>query len=1078
MNRISPYPGLRPFSEEEAIFFRGRENHVSQIIQSLEDNHFVMITGASGDGKSSIVYAGLVPKAKAGFFKAKFNNWKIHTFRPEKSPFQNMCKQISEALKMDIKYVQKELSYGFSSLIKLYQESELYIDEEIKEFSVLSAKERVEKRRKSANLLLIVDQFEEFFTNSENLTNGNPNDNSHLVANLLSHTVRLAKENNIPIYIVFTMRSDYIGNCASLRGIPELIGYSQYFIPRLNRTEIADVIRSPAELNGDKIHNRLVDHLINSTTEGADQLPIIQHCMNRLWRSANGKDLDLYHLAMCQGLKASDLPSNQQELFKENPSKPYEDEISLNNVINAHASSLFEESLEFFLGKHKEFDEKNLKLNLIFIFKCLAKMDNGKGVRYKVKFGELLNNLSYPMDIIQLNDLIYLFRKEGNDLLAPYTNQIENLSVDDPLEISHESLIRNWISLKTWSELDAQDYQTFKDLRAQSDKWIDNNRSINYLLGIGPLDYFETWFKKTNPTIFWIMKYDQFKVDDKSFFETKSKILENINDFLKESRKAIETAQIKEKRRRRIIFIAASLAIIVLSSITIWAFSEKSLADSAKEVSEVQKKNAELATKEAQKSEARALYMSARSDSLLEISEESEKLANKAKAEALKQKSFAEASNRLAQEKAKIAKEESEKTLRAIDQLLEQKNLTESQRDSANLARKEAYNLTLSAISKSLALQAANINTKPVLSGLFTYHSFEFNNRVSGNEDSPLIYTASKVALDKLKGKNYNLIDNLNFMANDLVVDDKNKFIYAIDNEGFLDKWDFKNGFFDLPKHVETVKLISSLKNPAFDVFYLGNKSFSFVDSKGNLSYINDIDNAEKVKHITNHESLIRHVVKNDNSLISVDLNGKIVVQDLNGKLISGYLSDEEIFDIKFFKNNVLFITKNKCYIADFKSQKIVHEIHLNGFLRKCLVFGEKILISNNKGTIYHLDENLKLLNNIKFGYFPINNMKLNGNEELLAVSSSDKKIGVFRTNNLDGEPLIIDNIDSQIRSFEFSKSNFLIVGLENGECRFWSTNVKNNILELCKISSRSLSNKEWDKYIGDKILYKKACKN
>ena len=60
MNRISPYPGLRPFSEEEAIFFRGRENHISQIIQSLENNHFVMITGASGDGKSSIVYACLL----------------------------------------------------------------------------------------------------------------------------------------------------------------------------------------------------------------------------------------------------------------------------------------------------------------------------------------------------------------------------------------------------------------------------------------------------------------------------------------------------------------------------------------------------------------------------------------------------------------------------------------------------------------------------------------------------------------------------------------------------------------------------------------------------------------------------------------------------------------------------------------------------------------------------------------------------------------------------------------------------------------------------------------------------------
>ena len=130
-----------------------------------------------------------------------------------------------------------------------------------------------------------------------------------------------------------------------------------------------------------------------------------------------------------------------------------------------------------------------------------------------------------------------------------------------------------------------------------------------------------------------------------------------------------------------------------------------------------------------------------------------------------------------------------------------------------------------------------NINTAPVLSGLFTYHSFDFNSIVSGNEDSPLIYTASMVALNKLKG-NYNLIDDLEFMANDLAVDDENKFIYAIGNEGYLDKWDFKNGFFDLPKHVKSVELISSLKNPAFDVFYLGNKSFSFVDGKGNLSYM------------------------------------------------------------------------------------------------------------------------------------------------------------------------------------------------------------------------------------------------
>ena len=47
---------------------------------------------------------------------------------------------------MDMKYVQNELSYGFSSLVKLYQESDLYIDEETKEFSVLSAKKSRKRR--------------------------------------------------------------------------------------------------------------------------------------------------------------------------------------------------------------------------------------------------------------------------------------------------------------------------------------------------------------------------------------------------------------------------------------------------------------------------------------------------------------------------------------------------------------------------------------------------------------------------------------------------------------------------------------------------------------------------------------------------------------------------------------------------------------------------------------------------------------------------------------------------------------------------------------------------------------------
>ena len=77
-----PYTGLRSFTEEESLYLKGRDEQIDQICQLLEKNKFLMITGASGEGKSSLVYAGLIPNAMACFFKAKYYNWIVVDFRP------------------------------------------------------------------------------------------------------------------------------------------------------------------------------------------------------------------------------------------------------------------------------------------------------------------------------------------------------------------------------------------------------------------------------------------------------------------------------------------------------------------------------------------------------------------------------------------------------------------------------------------------------------------------------------------------------------------------------------------------------------------------------------------------------------------------------------------------------------------------------------------------------------------------------------------------------------------------------------------------------------------------------------
>ena len=185
-----PYPGLRSFTEEESLYFKGREEQVDQVCELLQANKFLMVTGASGEGKSSLIYAGLIPNARAGFFKARYTNWLVADFRPERTPLRNMAEAVGMVLEKDIASVETELRRGFASLVDLYKNSRFYV--EGKDLSL-------NDKRQAANLLIIVDQFEEFFTNPENYFNEATSVDSQTVVNLALETARIAQRDNLPI---------------------------------------------------------------------------------------------------------------------------------------------------------------------------------------------------------------------------------------------------------------------------------------------------------------------------------------------------------------------------------------------------------------------------------------------------------------------------------------------------------------------------------------------------------------------------------------------------------------------------------------------------------------------------------------------------------------------------------------------------------------------------------------------------------------------------------------------------------------------------------------------------------------
>ncbi|RZJ58099.1 MAG: hypothetical protein EOO55_01715, partial [Hymenobacter sp.] len=283
---ICPYMGLRTFTEDEAIYFRDREEHVAKCLERLAAERFVMITGASGDGKSSLVFAGLLPEVRAGFLRGRYSSWAVATFRPGRSPLRNMASALAPALRLESSAaVETELEQGFSALVQLYQTSALCPPAEPP--AGLTTAEQRQQQRQAANLLVIVDQFEEFFTNPENHAGGEPNTAAQTVVNLLLETTQLAQAENLPIYIVCTMRSDFVGQCAEFRGLIEQIGASQYFVPRLLRHEFVEVIKEPALLSGNRISERLVQRLLYDIHHGQDQLPVLQHALRRIWLAAD-----------------------------------------------------------------------------------------------------------------------------------------------------------------------------------------------------------------------------------------------------------------------------------------------------------------------------------------------------------------------------------------------------------------------------------------------------------------------------------------------------------------------------------------------------------------------------------------------------------------------------------------------------------------------------------------------------------------------------------------------------------------------------------------------------------------------
>src|SRR5262245_3442542 len=98
-NELSnPFPGLRPFREDEEHLFFGRESQIDRIVDKLARTRFLAVVGTSGSGKSSLVNCGLRPALRRGLMADAGTSWRIVQFRPGAKPIEAMAKAIAAQL--------------------------------------------------------------------------------------------------------------------------------------------------------------------------------------------------------------------------------------------------------------------------------------------------------------------------------------------------------------------------------------------------------------------------------------------------------------------------------------------------------------------------------------------------------------------------------------------------------------------------------------------------------------------------------------------------------------------------------------------------------------------------------------------------------------------------------------------------------------------------------------------------------------------------------------------------------------------------------------------------------------------
>src|SRR6516165_4112571 len=327
--KSNPFRGLNVFDFEHAPIFHGRTRAIGRVLEALEaqvraQRPFVLVVGASGSGKSSLVRAGVLPLLTQPETIEGVGLWRWAVTRPGAGGSGGDCFDALAAALLEpsalpaladpespnaVRYLGSELREHSDSVALRVRDA---LDHGAREWKIqrchfLEEKERqlrssgrldeadVARRQRErvelpkVRLALVVDQLEELFTTGFSL------EVRQKYVSALAGLVRSGR-----VFVLATLRTDFY---ASYQEFPDLIELTEpggkFDLRPPTPSEIGNMIQLPAEAAGLRFEHdletgqRLDQALRDAASATPESLPLLEHVLSLLYdqQSARGDDL-------------------------------------------------------------------------------------------------------------------------------------------------------------------------------------------------------------------------------------------------------------------------------------------------------------------------------------------------------------------------------------------------------------------------------------------------------------------------------------------------------------------------------------------------------------------------------------------------------------------------------------------------------------------------------------------------------------------------------------------------------------------------------------------------------------------